>query len=1193
MLRLYKLVENYYICYNILLNNNHIDYYKLYMLLDTSLEHIDMSNKIEIGPIPNFTSNLSTNISNIINKSNINFIEKIEVSYIYDKLNYTFDKMTQIIYDNPIDLSLECKKNKELDIDINNLINNDKYGLSLEEEDKKYILDNYKNWDNPIFIIYDISQSNSEHCRHHFFNGQLILDNNKLDKTLFDMVKEPLQNKNNDNISLVAFNDNSSVIKGYKTNILQTNNNNNYILKEKNIHFVLTAETHNFPTAISPFPGAATGIGGRIRDVQATGKGAIPIASSAGYCVGDLFNKYDYPNNISKPINIIIEASNGASDYGNKFGEPIILGFCRSFHLNEYDRIEWMKPIMFTSGIGLIEDKNLYKEKIESNMFIGKIGGPAYRIGFGGGSASSRVLSNTHNDLNYDAVQRDDPAMEEKMNRVIKKCSELENNPILSIHDQGAGGNGNVLKEIIEDCGATLDLDKITLGDNTMNNLEIWLSEYQESNAIIFNDLKTLQKICDREFVQLDVLGKTNNNDYLTIVNKNNYIVKKYKLNNHKYQKQYKLTKNFGFYFKPKYFNQLKEEIYNVLHLLQVGSKRFLTNKVDRSVSGLIAQQQCIGPLHTPLSNFSLISSSHFPINNIYSGCATSIGEQPIFGLIDPISLVHKTFYEALFNLMWVVIDDIKNIRCSANWMWSCPHKDTEEGYNMYIAMKELVEIMKFFDIAIDGGKDSLSMVVEHNNKLVKSPGSLVLTFYASVPNIYNKVSPNLKRKDSILVYVHYNNTYKLGGTSYYQSYNKVGSSTPDICDKLKILDSFSIIQNLIKDKIIFSGHDISDGGLITTLIEMSISSNIGIYIQIPNNIEYATEYLFNENIGFIIEINPKFLTYINSVFIEKDIDITIIGISNNKNTIEIEHNKNILFNERINEVRNEWEQTSFKLEKLQSNISCVEEEQKYIYNFKKLEYNFNNNIIKPISNLNKKVGIIREEGSNSDREMSAALYHAGFKVIDINTYDLLNTIENFNELNGIVFVGGFTFSDVLGSAKGWYSVIKNNYKINKIFDDFYKRDDVFSLGVCNGCQLMCRLGWVEGELIENKSGRFESRFSNIKVTNTDNIFFKNLDINFGMWVAHKEGRFKLKNDNNVCLKYVDDNNDPTMKYPYNPNYSDYSCAGLLSKNKRHLALMPHPERSFLKYQIPYTNKELITDYSPWFNLFLGMIHDC
>tara|TARA_B100001093_G_scaffold87882_1_gene79839 strand:+ start:3012 stop:6599 length:3588 start_codon:yes stop_codon:yes gene_type:complete len=1191
MYYLYKKLNDKIICYNILFNNKKVNYVQLYELFDTYNIELDLENKIEIGPIPNFTSSLSTNIKNILKKSNIDFIDNIEVSYIYDKDNYEYDKMTQIIYKNRLDLSKKIEKKDELKIDINELINDDKYGLSLEEEDKKYILENYKKWDNPIFIIYDISQSNSEHCRHHFFNGELYLNGQKIEKSLFDLVKEPLHNSYTNNVSLIAFNDNSSAIKGYENKILKLNDKYQYELKKNNLHFVLTAETHNFPTAISPFSGAATGIGGRIRDVQATGKGAIPIASSAGYCVGDLFNKLDYPSNISKPIDIIIQASNGASDYGNKFGEPIILGFCRSFHNNENDRIEWMKPIMFTSGIGLIEEHNLYKDKVESGMYIGKIGGPAYRIGFGGGSASSREISNSNNKLDYDAVQRDDPAMEEKMNRVISSCSKLDNNPILSIHDQGAGGNGNVLKEIIEKCGAKIDLGKITLGDKSMNDLEIWLSEYQESNAILFKDKKLLQQICDREFVKLDILGKTNNTDYLTIYNGYKTVVNKYKLLDNKYRKQYNLTTNYNLYYNKKIDDNLTNKIFNTLNLLQVGSKRFLTNKVDRSVSGLIAQQQCVGPLHTPLSNFSLIASSYYPNNMLHNGCATSIGEQPIFGLINPMSLVHKTFGEALLNLVWVVIEDIKSIRCSANWMWPCPHKDSNEGYNMYIAMKELKILMNYFGIAIDGGKDSLSMVVNHNNKKVKSPGSLVLTFYASVPNIYNKVTPNLKRKNSLLLYIDLGENYdRLGGSSYNQSYNFIGSEGPLIRNREKLLQTFKLIQKLIKDKIIFSGHDISDGGLITTLIEMSISSNIGLLIGIPYQINDVSNYLFNEELGVVIEIDQKYLSYITSLFHEIQVNINTIAVSNNSNIIEIEHKNNIIFNKTIADVRNEWENTSFKLEKLQCEINCVYDEKDTLYRFQKLEYNFNNNhFINPISNINRTIGIIREEGSNSDREMASAFYHAGFKIIDINTYDLLKRIDNFDDLDGIVFVGGFTFSDVLGSSKGWYSVIKNNDKINKIFEDFYERDDIFSLGVCNGCQLMCKLGWVYGELLENKSGRFESRFSNIKVTNTDNLFFKNLDINFGMWVAHKEGRFKLMDDSNVCLKYVDEYNNPTSNYPYNPNNSDYSCAGLLSKNKRHLALMPHPERSYLNYQIPYSNISLKSSYSPWFSLFANI----
>jgi len=624
-----------------------------------------------------------------------------------------------------------------------------------------------------------------------------------------------------------------------------------------------------------------------------------------------------------------------------------------------------------------------------------------------------------------------------------------------------------------------------------------------------------------------------------------------------------------------------------------VGSKRFLTNKVDRSVTGLIAQQQCVGPLHTPLSNFGLFAQSYYKYNGYYRGCATSIGTQPIVGLLDPKALVQKSVAEMLTNLVWVVIEKFENIRCSANWMWAIPNKDAREGYKMYSAVKELNSVLIQLQIAIDGGKDSLSMAVNHNDKLVKSPGTLVLSSYVDCPDVYKKVSPDLKSNCSTLLFVDLSEGNMSMGGSMAQQYSNCCGRPPYIRNMDKLKQMFLLIQELIKNDMILSGHDKSDGGLIVTLLEMAFAGNVGLEINIPDFVQHddIIKFLFNEEIGVVIECVSSNVSTILEIFSKKNIDVYPIAETCSGNKAIITHNKQTIFENTMTSVRETWEFCSYDLEKDQCNKDCVEAEKEIYGKMDIPTYKLALLDTLVIPERQYWVGILREEGTNSERELAAAFYQAGFNVIDINTHDLINGNITLEKLNGIGFAGGFSFSDVLGSAKGWYNVIQHNQKIKKQFDDFYARDDTFSIGICNGCQLMGHLGWVKAKLLKNTSGRFESRFSTVRVTNSDNIFLKGLDdLVFGIWVAHGEGRFdniEIEREN-ICVRYTDFQGIPTEQYPHNPNGSYKGTAAVSSSNHRHLAIMPHPERTFLKWQIPWSNIKLENDYSPWFRLFVN-----
>lgn len=1091
------------------------------------------------------------------------------------------------------------------------------------------------------FLEQGLEQTQSEHSRHFFFNTPLIHPNKGNVGTLFNLVKGPykqqLQSGNSN--STLAFCDNSSAIRGFDTHVqICESEANFYTTRTRLVNFTLTAETHNFPTGVCPFPGAATGIGGRIRDNQSAGRGSLPVAGTAGYCVGDLFStevrdRTPVPSNIATPVKILIEASNGASDYGNKFGEPIIAGFTRSFHgWVSKDYYEWLKPIMFTGGVGRMDDQHTKKQSPVKGMTICKIGGPAYPIGMGGSHASSRISDANHAADDFNAVQRADPEMEQRMNRVIRACVELgKDNPLVSIHDQGAGGNANVLTEIIEKEGADIYLDRITLGDPSMTPIQIWISEYQESNAVLVHDVSLIKSLCERENVKLDVVGRINGTHRLNLYYYDTTLLKEYNytVNDAQLIPAYKLVCPYST-LGTKMGQQIlqsqcssEEFLKHVRHVcsrVDVGSKRFLTNKVDRSVSGLVVQQQCVGPKQIPLSNYAMIASGFFPhpTTHKYTGCVTSIGEQPIVGLYCSKSMAEKAFAEALLNMVWVELESLEDIKMSVNWMWPCPNTDPEEGYKMYETMECLNQLMSFFGIVADGGKDSLSMVCQTPKRRVKSPGSVVLSLYASCANVHNRVSPvaNLSNPaDTTLLYVDLSpGKCRMGGSAL--SVNippRHEQSVPRLDSYDNLLHLVHTIQKLLRENILLAGHDKSDGGLFTTLIEMAFASNTGLCIEVET--DHPVDYLFNEEIGVVVQVSKQNIQRVKRAFhsvglwcqpiatlLPKQDVIKVVQYP--KSGAEEHH---ILLTTTKTHIHKLWESSASKLELLQCGEVQVRMEEEYTTSLRCPEYvvptecltRLHNIPVRvqynPLSSYVFTVGLIRAQGSNGDRELAAAFQHAGFKVQDINMYDILHKKVNFDALHGLAFCGGFSYSDVLGSASGWAMIVR---QCHNLFQKFFERPDTFSIGICNGCQLMAKLGWIDASLEQNESKRFESRFSTVQVGDSESIFLRGLSgLTFGMWSAHGEGRFSMRSDqgippSTIALQYVDHNGIPTQHYPENPNGSDFAIAALESTNHRHLGIMPHPERCFLKWQLPWDGKNGSTkysqspDYTPWFLMF-------
>jgi phosphoribosylformylglycinamidine synthase len=1237
-------------------------------LLSETFEQGNFSDKsflahghvLEVGPRMNFTTAWSANAVSVCHACGPKKITRIERSRRYllkndaDLSNEQIDSFLSLVHDR----MTECRYTEQLRSFESGMKPEPVYDIPMIEEGKPALekingemglglddwdIDYYYNLfvkdigRNPTNVeCFDLSQSNSEHSRHWFFKGRLIVDGKEAPGHLISLIQQPL--KANPSNSVIAFNDNSSSIKGYRVKTITPStpgSSSAFKITEEQYDIIFTAETHNFPSGVAPFPGAETGTGGRIRDIQGTGRGGLIAAGTSAYCVGNLLipgyelpwedRAFAYPGNLASPLAIEIQASNGASDYGNKFGEPVIQGYTRSLGIRvpSGDRYEWLKPIMFTAGVGQMDAHHIEKGQPETGMLVVKIGGPAYRIGIGGGAASSMIQGENLAELDFNAVQRGDAEMEQKMNRVLRACVEMgDSNPIVSIHDQGAGGNCNVVKEIIYPAGGKIEVRKILLGDNTLSVLEIWGAEYQEQNALLVNaeDIETFQQMCSREKVSSAVIGTITGDGRIVLYDENDgstpVDLDLEKVLGDMPQKTFNLDR---VPMKTEPLNlpeniTVKDALDRVLRLVSVGSKRFLTNKVDRCVTGLIARQQCAGPLQLTVADVAVIAQSHFGL----TGAAISIGEQPLKTLLDPAAMARLSVGEALTNIVWAKISALEDIKCSGNWMWAA--KLPGEGAKLYDAAVALSDIMIKLGIAIDGGKDSLSMATHvsdtsGNSETVKSPGTLVISAYATCPDITQVITPDLKKPgQSKLLYIDLGGAKnRLDGSALAQVYNQLGNECPDVDDADLLKRSFNSVQELIDKGLILSGHDRSDGGLITTLLEMAFAGNCGIDVDFTSaGAIHELPLLFAEELGFAIEYLPEKENEISEILNSESIPYEIIGATTDAKQISVSINGDNVLNEDMGELRSIWEETSYQLEKLQANPECAEEEKQQIHDRPGPDYNLSFDPVETpsallLGNNKPKVAIIREEGSNSDREMTGAFYSAGFEPWDVSMTDFLEDRVSLADFKGMAFVGGFSYADVLDSAKGWAGVIRFNNKIWDAFQTFYNREDTFSLGVCNGCQLMALLGWVpwhgiedtiQPRFIHNMSGRFESRFSTVKILESPSIMLSGMeDSSLGIWVAHGEGRSyfpdtsileKIEKGNLAPIRYVDDSNKITLKYPFNPNGSANGIAGLCSPDGRHLALMPHPERTFLKWQWPWMPEEwrMSLKASPWLKMF-------
>jgi phosphoribosylformylglycinamidine synthase len=1178
-------------------------------------------NQIEgtyIGPRREMITPWSTNAVEITQNMGISGIERIEEFFPVRSSKPEFDPMLQALYSDPDQNIFTIDRIPEKVKFIKNIRQyNEREGLALNAEEIKYLENLSRSIGRPLTDseVFGFSQVNSEHCRHKIFNGIFIIDGKEQDSTLFQLIKNTTHFNRNKVVS--AYKDNCAFLQGpVVEQFAPATQNKSDFFTVKNFESVLSlkAETHNFPTTVEPFNGASTGTGGEIRDRIAGGKGAYPIAGTAVYMTS--YPRPDGPRSWEKtiperkwlyrtPQDILIKASNGASDFGNKFGQPLICGSVLTFeHFENLKKYGYDKVIMLAGGIGIGKKKDSEKDIPEKGDLIVLLGGDNYRIGMGGGAVSSVDTGKYDSSIELNAVQRANPEMQKRIYNAIRALSESETNPVVSIHDHGAGGHLNCLSELVESTGGRIDISKLPVGDPTLSAKELIGNESQERMGLVMkpSDIESIKQIAERERAPIYIIGEITGDHQFTFENSKSG----------EKPIDIKLESLFGdpprttmtdrspenVYSSLEYSNEkLLEYVEKVLQLEEVACKDWLTNKVDRSVTGRLAKQQCAGPLQLPLNNLGAITLDYGGKH----GMATSIGHAPAAGLIDPSAGSVLSIAEALTNIIWAPLTDkLKSISLSANWMWPC--KNQGEDARLYSAVKAASKFAIELGINIPTGKDSLSMTQKYGDQVVISPGTVIISAAGEVSNVRKIVEPVIVNDPyTSLLYIDMSrDKFKTGGSSFAQILNRLGNDAPTVNDPLYFAEVFNTVQDLIKKGKILSGHDISAGGIITTLLEMCFSNtNGGITADLTALDEKDTvKILLSQNPGIVIQVKDEH--EIAEILLEHGISYLSIGHPVNERTVTIKnHDHNIAFD--IDHFRDLWFTTSYLLDRRQSGPLLARER---FLNYKNHALHFNTgNFQGTFKSLGispdrrKKSGIraaiIREKGVNGDREMAYALWLAGFDVKDVHMTDLISGRETLEEINMIVFVGGFSNSDVLGSAKGWAGAFRYNPKARMALENFYDRSDTLSLGVCNGCQLMAELNLIYPEhkasvkLLRNKSNKFESGFINVTIPVNKSVMFGNMEgMELGIWVAHGEGQFSLpypEDKYQVVLKFS------KSTYPANPNGSAYDIAGLCSDDGRHLVMMPHLERAYFTWQCGYYPSDRKNDeVTPWIKAFVN-----
>ena len=1176
-----------------------------------------------VGPRREMITPWSTNAVEITQNMAIDGISRIEEYWAVSSEDADYDPMLQRLYHGLNQDIFTIERKPEPIINIENLEEyNEQEGLALSPEEIEYLHGveaqlGRKLTDSEVF---GFAQINSEHCRHKIFGGTFIIDGEEKESSLFQMIKKTTQENPHHIIS--AYKDNVAFAEGpVVEQFAPKDHSTSDYFEVRDIESVISikAETHNFPTTVEPFNGASTGTGGEIRDRMGGGVGSWPIAGTAVYMTSyprsEEEREWEQILPVRKwlyqtPEQILIKASNGASDFGNKFGQPLICGSVLTFeHQEGNEQYAYDKVIMLAGGVGYGTKRDCLKKEPQKGNKVVVVGGDNYRIGLGGGSVSSVETGRYSSGIELNAVQRANPEMQKRASNLVRALCEEEVNPVVSIHDHGSAGHVNCLSELVEDCGGLIDMTKLPIGDPTLSAKEIIANESQERMGLLIDEkhIEHVRKIAERERASLYVVGETTGDAHFAFQQgdgKRPFDLDVAQMFGHSPKTIMRDTTVERPYENVSYDEKnLSEKVAKVLQLEAVACKDWLTNKVDRSVTGKVARQQCQGELQLPLSDCGVVALDY----RGEKGIATALGHAPQAALANPAAGSVLSVAESLTNIVWAPLEEgLDSVSLSANWMWPCRAQEGEDA-RLYQAVEALSNFCCALQINVPTGKDSLSMTQKYpDGTKIISPGTVIVSSGGQVSDIKKVVSPVLQNCASTLYHIDFSfDELRLGGSAFAQTQGKVGSDVPTVRDPEYFRDAFNAVQELIKKGLVLAGHDISAGGLITCLLEMCFANTEG---GIEANFDKMkcddlVKLLFAENPGVVIQVADKNRTEVKKFLEDAGVGYINIGRPCDERHILIDKD-GAQYHFGIDYLRDVWYKTSYLLDCKQSFNGKAKERYE---NFRQqpLEWNFLPSFTGKLSQygLNPdrreksgiRAAIIREKGTNGEREMAYMLYLAGFDVKDVMMTDLITGRETLDEVNFIVFCGGFSNSDVLGSAKGWAGAFLYNPKAKEALDRFYSRPDTLSLGVCNGCQLMVELGLVgsnneknRARMLHNDSHKFESGFVGLTVQTNRSVLLGSLSgSRLGIWVAHGEGKFSLpgkEEDYNVVLKYNYEG------YPANPNGSDFTTAGICTADGRHLAMMPHLERAFFPWQCGYypTERKAEDQVTPWIEAFVN-----
>ena len=1194
------------------------------------------SEKLEgffVGPRREMVTPWSTNAVEITQNMGLRGISRIEEYFPVSSADAKHDPMLQRMYDG-LDQSVFTVDIKPEPIrHVENLEEyNEREGLALSPEEIAYLHKIEKENVRPLTDseIFGFAQINSEHCRHKIFGGTFVIDGQEMESSLFAMIKRTTQE--NPNRILSAYKDNVAFARGpVVEQFAPRDQSTSDYFEVKDVESVISlkAETHNFPTTVEPFNGAATGTGGEIRDRMGGGVGSWPIAGTAVYMtayprLGDDGQEGNSDGRdwervmparkwlYQTPEQILIKASNGASDFGNKFGQPLICGSVLTFEHQERagdTKYAYDKVIMLAGGVGYGTRRDCLKKKPQPGNKVVVVGGDNYRIGLGGGSVSSVDTGRYSNGIELNAVQRANPEMQKRAYNLVRALCEEEVNPVVSIHDHGSAGHLNCLSELVEECGGRIDMTKLPIGDKTLSAKEIIANESQERMGLLIDEkhIDHVRRIAERERAPMYVVGETTGDAHFSFVQGDG--VKPFDLDvaqmfGHSPKTvmvDSTVERHYGAVTYTGGASKVSEYLCRVLQLEAVACKDWLTNKVDRSVTGKIARQQCQGRIQLPLSDCGVVALDY----RGRKGIATALGHAPQAGLASPEAGSVLSVAEALTNLVWAPLDGgLDSVSLSANWMWPCRSQQGEDA-RLYSAVRALSDFCCSLGVNVPTGKDSLSLTQQYpNGEKIISPGTVIVSAGGEVSDIRKVVSPVLVNdKNASLYHIDFSfDELRLGGSAFAQSLNRVGDDVPTVKNPEYFRDAFLAVQELVNRGWVMAGHDISAGGLVTTLLEMCFANTGGgMHINLFDLCKDGdiVKTLFAENPGVVIEVAERHRQEFREFMEERGVGYAKIGYpAPGSRTVDIRHGDGELSLD-IDSLRDTWYRTSYLLDRKQSLNGCAAERYRN-YKSQPLEMKFARGFTGRLSQYGLSAGrrgrsgvraaIIREKGTNGEREMAYSLYLAGFDVKDVMMTDLISGRETLDDINMIVFCGGFSNSDVLGSAKGWAGAFLFNPKAKEALDRFYARPDTLSLGICNGCQLMVELGLTGApgaRMLHNDSRKFESGFVSLTIPENSSVMFGSLSGDkLGVWVAHGEGKFHLpepERSYNIIAKYSYDG------YPANPNGSDYSVAGICSADGRHLAMMPHLERAIFPWQCAwYPEQRRMDEVTPWIEAFVN-----